>query len=81
MGYIGTLSVVWENGERNVFQIAQNKNGIYIGEHMVTPRNEKSMVGVLREISEIMGNPPPKVKQYNWLELKQALRFPEVKNS
>jgi len=76
-GYIGTLSIIWEDGERNVFEISQNNEHIYIGEHVVSFRNEKSFQGVLREISEVMSYPPKKVKQHNWLELVGKLEYPK----
>jgi hypothetical protein len=76
-GYVGTLSIIWENGERNVFEIAQNKGSICVGDHMVSARNEKSLQGVLREISEVMSNPPQKIKQYTWLELMAPIQFPK----
>ncbi len=76
-GYIGTLAVTWESGERNVFQIAQSKGYIWVGDHFVSSRNEKSMQGLLREISEVMTNPPQKVKQYTWLELLTPIKFPK----
>jgi hypothetical protein len=76
-GYVGTLAVTWENGERNVYQIAQAKGYIWIGDHSVGARNEKSMQGVLREISEVMAYPPQKVKQYTWLELITPIKFPK----
>jgi hypothetical protein len=76
-GYVGTLAVTWESGERNVYQIAQAKGYIWVGDHFISPRNEKSMQGVLREISEVMAYPPQKVKQYTWLELISPIRFPK----
>jgi len=44
---------------------------------MVSARNEKSLQGVLREISEVMSNPPQKIKQYTWLELMAPIQFPK----
>lgn len=76
-GYIGTLSITWDDDRKNTFEISQNKGYIWVGEHFVSARNEKSMQGVLREISEVMGNPPKKVKQYTWLELVKPLQFPK----
>jgi hypothetical protein len=76
-GYIGTLAVTWESGERNVFQIGQSKGYIWVGDHFVSARNEKSMVGLLREISEVMSYPPQKVKQYTWVELLTPIKFPK----
>ena len=76
-GYVGTLAVTWENGERNIFEIAQSKGHIWVGDHFVSARNEKSLQGVLREISEVMSYPPQRVKQYNWLELVSPIKFPK----
>jgi hypothetical protein len=76
-GYIGTLAVTWENGEKNVYEIAQNKGYIWVGDHFVSATNEKSLKGILREIAEIMSYPPQKVKQYTWLELITPLKFPK----
>jgi hypothetical protein len=76
-GYVGTLSIVWESGERNVFEIAQNKGRIWVGDHFVSVRNEKSLQGVLHEISEVMFNPPQKIKQYTWIELLAPMQFPK----
>jgi hypothetical protein len=77
-GYVGTLSVTWENGEKNVFEIAQSKGHIWVGEHSVSVRNEKSMQGILREISDVMSYPPKKVKQYTWLELISPIKFSRI---
>jgi hypothetical protein len=74
-GYIGKLLITWEDGEKNVYEIAQTKDHIRVGDHFISPRNEKSMQGVLREISEIMGYPPRRVKQYTWLEMVKPIRF------
>jgi hypothetical protein len=76
-GYVGTLSVIWESGERGVFDIAQVGAEIRVGDHKVGPRNEKSIQGVVREISEIMTHPPQKVRQYTWLELVRPLVYPK----
>jgi hypothetical protein len=76
-GYVGTLSVTWDNGEKNIFEIAQSKGHIWVGEHFVSAGNEKSMQGILREISEVMSYPPKKVKQHTWLELITPLKFPK----
>jgi hypothetical protein len=76
LGYIGTLSVIWEDGERNIFEIAQTKDHIWVGDHFVSVRNEKSLQGVLREISEVMSYPPRKIRQYTWLELVGTLQYP-----
>jgi hypothetical protein len=75
-GYVGTLAVTWENGDRNVFEIAQTEGRIRVGDHVVSARNEKSLQGVLLEISEVMSHPPKKVKQHTWLELVNPLKFP-----
>ena len=75
-GYVGTLAITWENGERDIFEIAQNKGKIWVGDHFVGVRNEKSLQGVLREISEVMFNPPQKIRQYTWIELMAPLKFP-----
>jgi hypothetical protein len=77
VGYVGTLSVVWENGERNIYEIAQAKGHIWVGDHFVSVKNEKSLQGVLKEISEIMSYPPQKVKQYTWLELIKPIEYPK----
>ena len=76
-GYVGTLSIVWENGDRNVFEIAQSQGRIWVGDHLVGVRNEKSMQGLLTEISEVMSRPPQKIKQYNWLELIKPIEYPK----
>ena len=76
-GYIGTLSITWEDGERNIYEIAQNRDHIYVGDHFVSVRNEKSLQGVLREISDVMSYPPKKVRQYTWLELVGKLVYPK----
>ena len=76
-GYVGTLSIIWENGERNVFEIAQANGHIWVGDHFVSVRNEKSLQGVLREISEVMSSRPQKIKQHTWLELIKPLEYPK----
>ncbi len=76
-GYVGTLSIIWEDGERNIFEISQAKGYIWVGDHFVSSRNEKSIQGILREISEVMGNPPKRVKQYTWLELVKPINYPK----
>jgi len=76
-GYIGTLAVTWESGERNVFQIAQSKGYIWVGDHFVSIINETSLKGILKEISEVMSYPPLKIKQYTWLELVSPIKFPK----
>lgn len=75
-GYIGTLSITWENGEKNIFQIAQTKGHIWVGDHFVSINNEKSFQGILREISEVMSYPAQKVRQYTWLELVGKIEYP-----
>jgi hypothetical protein len=74
-GYIGTLSITWENGEKNIFQIAQTHDHIWVGDHFVSARNEKSLQGMLREISEVMSYPPKKIRQYTWLELIHPIQY------
>jgi hypothetical protein len=74
-GYIGTLAITWENGERNIYEITQTKDHIWVGEHFVSVSNERSFQGVLREISDVMSYPPKKVKQYTWLELVHPIQF------
>jgi hypothetical protein len=76
-GYVGTLAIIWENGERNIFEIAQNKGHIWVGDHFVSVRNETSLQGILREISEVMSYPPQKVKQHTWLELVSPIKYPK----
>jgi len=76
-GYVGTLSIIWENEERNVYEIAQRQGQIWVGDHAVSVRNEKSLQGVLREISEVMFSRPQKIKQYTWLELVAPMTFPK----
>jgi hypothetical protein len=76
-GYIGALAVTWENGEKNVYEIAQSKGHIWVGDHFVSVRNEKSLQGILSEISDIMSYPPQKVKQYTWLELVKPIQYPK----
>ncbi len=74
-GFVGTLAITWEDGQKNVYEIAQAKGHIWVGEHSVSVRNEKSLEGVLREISEIMSFPPKKIRQYTWLELINPIKF------
>jgi hypothetical protein len=74
-GYIGKLSVTWETGEKNIFEIAQSKDRIWIGDHLVNPHNEKSLQGILNEINEVFGK-YEKIKSYNWVELVGRLKFP-----
>jgi hypothetical protein len=76
-GYVGTLAITWENGEKNVYEIAQSKGHIWVGDHFIRSRNEKSFQGILREISEIMSYPPKKIKQYTWLELDHRIEYPK----
>jgi hypothetical protein len=76
-GYVGTLAITWETDEKNVFEIAQNKGHIWVGEHFISPANEKSIQGIIREISDIMSYPPKKVKQYTWVELVNPLKYPK----
>ena len=73
-GYAGKLQVTWENGDKNTFELSQKDGYIWIGEHVVSPRNEKSLKGVLEEISEIFHL---KVRQHNWVELVTPLKFPK----
>jgi len=75
-GYVGTLVITWEDGERNIFEIAQNKDHIWVGDHFVSTRNEKSFQGILREISEVMSYPPRQIRQYTWLELDHPIQYP-----
>lgn len=74
-GYIGTLAITWEDDNTDVYQIAQAKNLTWVGDHAVSPRNEKSLLGMLREISEVMSYPPQRIKRYTWLELINAPVF------
>ncbi|HSW58604.1 MAG TPA: hypothetical protein VLH15_09390 [Dehalococcoidales bacterium] len=76
-GYIGKLSITWEDGERTTFEIAQTREHIWIDDHFVSVRNEKSWQGLLREISEVMTYPPKKIRQHNWLELVGQLKYPK----
>jgi hypothetical protein len=73
-GYIGKLQITWQNGDKNVFEVAQKDGYIWIGDHVVSPRNEKSMKGVLAEISEVFNQP---IRQYTWVELVGTLKFPK----
>ncbi len=75
-GYVGTLSITWEDGEKNIIEIAQNNGHIWVGDHFVSVRNEKSFQGILREISEVMSYPPRKIRQYTWLELAHPIEYP-----
>ncbi len=77
-GYIGTLAITWEDGEKNVYDISQNKDHIWVGDHFVSPRNEKSFQGVLREISEIMSYPAKRVKQYT-CRAGYPIKYPNTK--
>jgi hypothetical protein len=74
-GYVGTLSIIWEDGERNIYEIAQSRGHIWVGDHFVSVRNEKSFQGVLREISEVMSYPSKKIKTQTWLELVGKLVY------
>ncbi len=74
-GYIGTLSVIWEDGDRNVFEIYKRNGRTLVGDHLVSVRNSKSLQGIILEISGIMSYPAKKVRQYNWLELITPLQF------
>jgi hypothetical protein len=76
-GYIGTLSVTWESGEKHQFEISLSDNRLWVGAHAVSVTNEKSLHGVLREISDVITHPPEKVKQYSWVELVRPLQFPK----
>jgi hypothetical protein len=76
-GYVGTLAITWENGEKNVFEISQSKGHIWVGEHFVNARNEKSMKGIISEICDVMSFPPRKYKQYTWLELVKPIDYPK----
>ena len=73
-GYVGTLQVTWENGQKNAVEVAQKDGFIWLGDHVVGPRNEKSMKGLLDEISGVFNK---KVRQYTWLELVTPLKFPK----
>jgi hypothetical protein len=77
-GYIGKLEIVWEDGEKNVYEIAQREGFIWVGDHVVSPRNEKSMKGVLEEIAEIYSHPPRKIRQHRWVEMVGQLKFPKI---
>jgi hypothetical protein len=72
-GYIGKLSLTWENGEQNSIEISQSQGYIWIGEHKVHPQNEKTFKGLLREIGEVFG--PQKIESYNWIELISPLKY------
>ena len=73
-GYVGTLQVVWENGEKNAVEVSQKDGFIWMGDHVVGPRNEKSMKGLMDEIGSVFNK---KVRQYTWLELVNPLKFPK----
>ena len=75
-GYVGTLSITWENGDKNIFQISQKQGRIWVGEHLVSINNERSFQGVLHEIADVMSYPPQKVRQYTWLELVGKIEYP-----
>jgi hypothetical protein len=77
-GYVGKLEIAWEDGGKNAYDIAQKEGFIWVGDHAVGPRNEKSMKGVLAEIAEIYSDPPRKIRQYRWLELVGQLKFPKI---
>ncbi len=76
-GYIGTLAITWEDGDKNLFEIAQSRGHIWVGDHFVSSRNEKSLQGILREISEVMGHTPRRVRQYTWVELLKPIQYPK----
>jgi hypothetical protein len=77
-GYVGKLEIAWADGEKNVFEVSQKDGFIWIGDHVVSPRNEKSMKGVLEEVSTVFSEPPRKINQYRWVELVGQLRFPKI---
>jgi hypothetical protein len=76
-GYVGSLAITWEDGEKNVFEISQSRGHIWVGEHFISVRNEKSLQGVLQEISDIMSYPPRKIRQYTWVELVNPIKYPK----
>jgi hypothetical protein len=76
VGYVGTLSVIWEDGTKHIFEIALNDGRIWIGDHAVSVRNEKSMQGLLTEINDVMGM-KQKVRLHTWLELLKPLTYPK----
>ncbi len=73
-GYVGKLQIIWEDGEKNVFEVAQKDGYIWVGDHVVGPRNEKSLKGILTEISEVFNK---KVRQHTWVELINPIQFPK----
>ena len=76
VGYVGTLSVIWEDGEKHIFEISEKDGRIWIGDHPVNVRNEKSMQGLLQEINEVMGY-SQKIRQHTWLELIRPITYPK----
>lgn len=76
-GYVGTLAITWEDGEKNVYEIAQTKGHIWVGDHFISVANEKSLQGILKEISDIMSYPPKKIQRYTWLELISPIKYPK----
>jgi hypothetical protein len=75
-GYIGTLTVTWENEEKNNFEISLSGNRMWIGAHAVSVLNEKTLQGLLREIGEVLNN-SQSIKKYSWMELVRPLQFPK----
>jgi hypothetical protein len=73
-GYVGKLQITWEDGEKNVFEVAQKDGYIWVGDHVISPRNEKSLKGVVTEISEVFNK---KVRQNTWIELVNPIQFPK----
>jgi hypothetical protein len=77
-GYVGKLEIAWEDGEKNVFEVSQKDGFIWIGDHVVSPRNEKNMKGVLEEIGSVFCDPPRKIRQYRWVQLVGQIQFPKI---
>jgi hypothetical protein len=73
-GYVGKLQITWEDGEKNVFDVAQKDGYIWVGDHVIGPRNEKSLKGMVTEISEVFNK---KARQHTWVELTRPLQFPK----
>jgi hypothetical protein len=82
-GYVGKLEIAWEDGEKNVFEVSQKDGFIWIGDHVVSPRNEKNMKGVLEEIGSVFSDRLAKsgnIAGYSWSvrSIPKDIRFTRV---
>ena len=77
LGYIGTLAITWQDGQKNEFQISFSQNKLWIDEHPVRAGNDKDFHGLLGEFAEVFSHPRQKVEKYNWLELVKPMQYPK----